>query len=1083
MRRLLVLALALHTFGCVRSAPEIPPPSEGGFITGTAVVLDPSRGELAPAAGARARVTRTGAIREAADDGFFQLARLPLGLNSIDLESKDRRAARRLRAIDLLAGGQSVDLGPVELSGRGDLEGRAIFAEGDSSEGTLVVVAGTAFRAVAGRDGEYLLAGLPEGSFELAAFAPGHTPARVEGVQVSPSERRRALELVLVEGEAPLVAVTGEASVEGRDHHEGVTVSFVAEAASEEQPPPATTDADGHYAMELPAGLYRVRFELKGFQSIELQGVAVLPEAILGLASVRLLASSEADADGDGVPNEEDSDRDNDGCLDADDAFPEDPDACADRDQDGAPDSRDLDDDGDGLLDAEETSPGVDGAITDPFDADSDRDGAPDSEDSCPEVASPRQSDQDGDGVGDECDREPVVTGFLPPRIGAGAELTVLGVGFDPRPELNIVSFGGGAVMAAREARDGRLRVIVPPSAQSGPITLFVPRGVATSSASLVILPAPELRSIHPRRAPPGATIELVGLHLLDGPSVRLGDQELAVVESTLIDQGTDLGRLTVELPTTAAPGSYRIVVTTFGGVADETIEILGAPTIVSISPEIAAPGQVVTIIGFGFSVDQTSGQLIVRFAPGLDAAPISLEDRVIRVAVPAGAVTGPLRVQHPAGEVSSAADLVIDPELPVIARLDKTLVEVGEILTIQGANFDAPPARRMIQMTIGGALVTTATISDNEIRATVPSDARPGAIVVSVSAGSQTREAQGPFPVHIVEARVAQGFRNLAGVGYSRNGDRAFAVVTDSTGSKGLTLDAETLSVLPPVGGAPLTGLGTILGFQTFPDRDLGVLSTSLGTFLVELPTFETSPCSSAVSPPFVLPVGQAQPRFVFDPYPPAGTSVAYGRPATGNGVARIEVLDGPPGSLAATCTVFGAAGPINAALPDRAPTGRLLVADPGGLHFLDTDPGSSRYGEILESHTITSAQNQLAWSPRGPSRLLGFGGSGLSQRLTSFDLSTETRAEVSPRVDAGVGVFDVTGRFAATEGADALRFVDLEREREVGRWRPPTGLVSDLGFGAAAHPTRSELLFTVTEAHGVPRAALARIRFQLAP
>gem|GEM_PF-5284272 len=88
------------------------------------------------------------------------------------------------------------------------------------------------------------------------------------------------------------------------------------------------------------------------------------------------------DTDGDGIGDAIDTDDDNDGVLDDQDAFPNNPNENSDLDQDGTGDNADLDDDNDGHVDTE---------------------------DNCPRVANTDQLDSDGDGVGDVCDNAPTI--------------------------------------------------------------------------------------------------------------------------------------------------------------------------------------------------------------------------------------------------------------------------------------------------------------------------------------------------------------------------------------------------------------------------------------------------------------------------------------------------------------------------------------------------------------------------------------------------------------------------------------------------------------------------------------------------
>ncbi len=107
------------------------------------------------------------------------------------------------------------------------------------------------------------------------------------------------------------------------------------------------------------------------------------------------------DADGDGIPDEQDN------CPDV-----PNPDQ-ADLDGDGVGDACDDDIDGDGILNEDDncpTTPNPDQAdldgdgVGDVCDDDIDGDGIPDEQDNCPLVPNPEQEDLDGDGVGDACD-------------------------------------------------------------------------------------------------------------------------------------------------------------------------------------------------------------------------------------------------------------------------------------------------------------------------------------------------------------------------------------------------------------------------------------------------------------------------------------------------------------------------------------------------------------------------------------------------------------------------------------------------------------------------------------------------------
>jgi hypothetical protein len=112
------------------------------------------------------------------------------------------------------------------------------------------------------------------------------------------------------------------------------------------------------------------------------------------------------DADGDGIPNDQDLDSDNDGISDADEAGDSDPGTPpVDSDGDGIPDFLDDDSDGNGIPDAIEGGGDADGdGVPDSSDLDNDGDGIPDVVELGGDPSNP--VDSDGDGTPDWLDED-----------------------------------------------------------------------------------------------------------------------------------------------------------------------------------------------------------------------------------------------------------------------------------------------------------------------------------------------------------------------------------------------------------------------------------------------------------------------------------------------------------------------------------------------------------------------------------------------------------------------------------------------------------------------------------------------------
>jgi hypothetical protein len=923
---------------------DLPEPIEGGAISGTVVETDVASGQLVPVAGVRVAVV--GGSYSALTDqlGFFQLQRLPLDVLTIDFERGPRNgrpaARKRVQGVRVVSDGQSVGLGSITLSGAGDVRG-AVYLSDDAAEsaaeGATVVAAQTAFRAIVERDGRFLLARLPEGELELAAFFAGYGPGRFSRVSIAPLEPARDAGMVRLDRDTGgPITVAGSALLTGETSSADVEVSFIDELDPERVLPVARTMSDGRFSTPLESGVYRARFTKAGYRQADLRGIVVLRDGALGITTAYLAKEILGDLDGDGIPDAQDDDNDNDGCSNTIDLFPNDPLACGDTDGDGVADALDLDSDDDGLIDAEETSPGVDGAITDPLRADTDLDGFGDAVDVCPAVEDPGQEDRDVDGRGDRCDVEPLIDFFRPLRSLVGGTITITGFGFHADPARNVVQFGNGTAAPASAivvtSTSSQLTVEVPLGARGGVLTVYTPDGVGTSSASLALPEVPVIETVSDVDVLIGDVVEVTGRHFLGGGLRVYVDGVLAPIVLDPSEVGTaspplEMFRFQVPQVTRGGPGLLLAVVTD-GGTATRALTVSAPPQISGFAHSGAVgPRQTISILGTGFTPGGPLTNTLASVEFFGTAGPIAVTPSIvlanqIQVAVPEGAVSGAVTVRLPLAPhgIVSPEMLVIDPLLPAVEDFRPAISRRNDPLTINGASFGANAGRVLfVDAANAAARVQSLAVSswnDTTIIATIPPGAGAGSIVVERS-DLERGESADPLRLfqRVTTATITRSTSNGAGgVAVSTNGD--VTLIFENTLYR---YDAN----LTPLGTEPLAMIGTNrrASFQASPDAEVGIVFDAADLWVVDLPSFtERVRDSSCVGIDVSImshvsnDMWPGSTTFSFD----ADNEYAYATNA--DGVVRV--------SLAApvTCEVF----PV----PDRQPSDGLFGA---AIHPID--------------------------------------------------------------------------------------------------------------------------------------------------
>ncbi|MBN2506718.1 MAG: IPT/TIG domain-containing protein [Verrucomicrobia bacterium] len=475
----------------------------------------------------------------------------------------------------------------------------------------------------------------------------------------------------------------------------------------------------------------------------------------------------------------------------------------------------------------------------------------------------------------------PRLTGFSPGRGAPGTVVTVEGANLNG---MTHVQFDGVSAAFAVTAST-QIRAVVPGEAASGPIRVAGAAGTAvTTQAFGVTGPEPIVDGFSPPLGAPGAEILVEGANFTNVTAVRFNGVAAAVFSAPAYTQiravvpAATTGRITVSTAAGSGTSTNDFVVTTL-------------PVITGFVPALGKAGQTaVTIEGVNFTglvapAVWFHGQPVAAFGT---PAP-----NQIRVTVPAGATTGPITVRNAAGYGQSASDFVVT-SAPIVDRFEPPLGAPGATVRLYGENFTGI-SRVTFNGVEAGFLPPPAP---TQMDAAVPAGAATGPIAVQNAAGTGTTTSNflvvPPFPF-ITRFAPAGGPRGtevlIYGVHFGAAPLVRFDGVLDSTAYVVAEGAEQKIVAHAPAGAG--TGLVTVTG--------PGGTSTNAAVYCYPPWLFGFAPTNGHVGDPVVL----------------AGTNFT--------GATQVWFNDAPAPFTAE-------AGAITAFVPERARSGPVTVATPGG-------------------------------------------------------------------------------------------------------------------------------------------------------
>ena len=240
---------------------------------------------------------------------------------------------------------------------------------------------------------------------------------------------------------------------------------------------------------------------------------------------------------------------------------------------------------------------------------------------------------------GDSYAVKPKITGFSPANGPTSTVVTVNGSGFDG---TSAVSLNGTAVVVVGVLSANVLKATVPAGATSGLITVTTGAG-GTAAAGTPFKVKPRITGFTPS-ARVGEPVTITGT-TFDGATVLkfgaipaiIGSNDGSVVQTTVPD-GATTGKITIVTP---------------GGTFTTVPNVLVPPRIDSLSASERVAGQQLTILGKtlgGVSSVKFSGHAGI----GTVSASFSYVAGGVKMTVPSGAVTGPVRITNAGGPTDS---------------------------------------------------------------------------------------------------------------------------------------------------------------------------------------------------------------------------------------------------------------------------------------------------------------------------------------------------------------------------------------------------------------------------------------------
>ncbi|MGH2596587.1 MAG: IPT/TIG domain-containing protein, partial [Actinomycetota bacterium] len=233
----------------------------------------------------------------------------------------------------------------------------------------------------------------------------------------------------------------------------------------------------------------------------------------------------------------------------------------------------------------------------------------------------------------------PVIASFAPTSGNVGTLVVITGTAFTGATDVRV----NATSVPFTVDSDTQITATIVSGTVTGKISVVAPGGTVVSSATFKV--TPQITGFSPASGPSGTTVVITGSGFTGATSVTFN----SIAASFTFNSD---GQITAVAPCCGASGKIRVI--TAGGTAVSATAFKVPPQLAGFSPSTGPVTTAVVITGSAFT-----GATSVTFG-GIAATFTVDSDNQITAIVPAGAVTGKIKVTTGGGSVTSATSFTV---------------------------------------------------------------------------------------------------------------------------------------------------------------------------------------------------------------------------------------------------------------------------------------------------------------------------------------------------------------------------------------------------------------------------------------